>query len=296
MMELVVKINGGLGNQLFQYAAGRTLADQLGTELHLDLSFFDLPPGRHTARPFELDRFHTRYWRATPEQLNSYTALREYTWTRRTARLFPWLFSRQRFGEKQLFKFDPEVARIRKSTYLDGHWQSERYFADHAEAIRSDLRFRDAPSERNRELLRSMKGMVPVSLHVRRGDYVTSTDANATHGTCGIEYYVDAMQRVLSLAPESVFHVFSDDMDWARANLPRLAPMVFVDHNSGTDDHFDLLLMSACKHHIIANSSFSWWGAWLNPNPEKLVIAPVRWFRDPAIDTSDLIPAEWTRL
>lgn len=295
-MELIVKINGGLGNQLFQYAVGRTLADRLNTDLYLDLVFFDLPSGAHTSRPFELDRFHARYRRATAEQLRPYIALRDQAWTRRTARLFPFLFSKQRIHEKQLFQYDQRLFQLRKDTYLDGYWQNDRYFADHADTIRHDLRFREAPGERNETMLRSMAELVPVSLHVRRGDYVTNMHASALHGTCDAGYFERAIHRVLQHEPKAVFHVFSDDTAWAKANLPAGTPLLFVEHNTGVADHLDLLLMAACQHHIIANSSFSWWGAWLNPRPDKLVIAPKHWFRDPAVVTTGLIPSSWERL
>ena len=293
---IIARITGGLGNQMFQYAACRTLADRLGTDLFLDLSFYDLPPGEHTQRPFELDRVRTRYQRAAADQLRPFIALRDHTWTRRTARLFPFLYRSQRYLERQLFRYEPELGSIKQDTYIDGHWQSELYFADHAETIRRDLCPREAFGERNKTMLRSMEGIVPVSLHVRRGDYVTNADANRVHGTSDVTYFERAMKRVLELAPYAVFHVFSDDPEWARKNLPALASLIFVEHNMGVADHFDLLLMSACHHHIIANSSFSWWGAWLNPRPNKLVIAPERWFRDPSVDTTDLIPANWVRL
>lgn len=295
-MEIVVKINGGLGNQLFQYATGRAIADRTGADLYLDLSFFHLPPGEHTARRFELDRFHTRYGIASAEQLRPYIALRDRVWTRRTARALPFFFQKQRKHERQLFRYEPGLARLEKDTYLDGHWQSERYFADAAATIRTDLRFREDPGALNKAMLASFEGIMPVSLHVRRGDYITNPAANAVHGTCDAAYYERAMRSVLQRSPAAVFHVFSDDVEWAKEHLPRPAPMVFVEHNTGLSDHFDLLLMAACQHHIIANSSFSWWGAWLDPRPDKLVVAPERWFSDPGVDTADLIPSSWVRL
>lgn len=295
-MELIVKVNGGLGNQLFQYAAGRALADRVGARLLLDLSFFDLPAGAHTPRAFELDRFNTRFERATENDLRPYVAMARNRWLGRSARLLPFLFPHRRHHERTLFIYEPALRTLSKDTYLDGHWQSEQYFADSAGTIREDLRCIEPIGEANQAMLDAMKAVTPVSLHVRRGDYVTRSDANAVHGTCSIEYYERAMKEIVAHTPDSVFHVFSDDANWARANLPKLRPMIFVTHNTGVSDHFDLLLMAACKHHIIANSSFSWWGAWLNPNPTKQVIAPLRWFRDPAVDTRDLIPHGWKRL
>lgn len=295
-MELVVKINGGLGNQLFQYAMGRALASRSGAELFLDLDFFRIPGGAHTPRRFELDRFEARYEEASPQRILPYHALRASGWKRRAARIIPFAFRRQILTERRMFRYDPSSTRIDKDTYLEGYWQSERYFADQAQSLRADLRFKEEPGPQDREVLCGMEGGVPVSLHVRRGDYVTHAGASAVHGTCSPEYYTRAMRRIAEQEPRAVFHVFSDDPRWARAHLPASMPLVFVDHNRGVSDHMDLMLMAACHHHIIANSSFSWWGAWLNPREAKTVIAPRHWFRDPAVETTDLIPTRWIRL
>jgi hypothetical protein len=125
---------------------------------------------------------------------------------------------------------------------------------------------------------------------------VTNTSANNFHGLCSLEYYSSGIQYVLSRVPNATFYVFSDDIEWARANMQIPAPTIFIDHNKGKNSWEDMRLMSLCKHHIIANSSFSWWGAWLNPSPEKIVIAPSRWFADPAIPADDIIPANWIRI
>jgi hypothetical protein len=135
-----------------------------------------------------------------------------------------------------------------------------------------------------------------VSIHVRRGDYVSDAGTNRFHGTCSVDYYHDAVDRISGFAPASHFFVFSDGIDWAKENLRLRQPVTYVDFNDGEKNYEDLRLMSLCKHHIIANSSFSWWGAWLNPNPDKIVIAPKKWFNDPSINTDDLIPNSWLRL
>lgn len=294
-MEVVVKINGGLGNQLFQYAAGRSLADRSDAELFLDLSFFDLPPGVHTARPFALDVFKPRYERAGPDRLANYFRIRQNSWRLRFNRAFPSLHTHLWISESS-YRFDTAVSALKGHVYLDGHWQSERYFSDREQDLRRDLRFLQALSAADGALVERMNGTTAVSLHVRRGDYVSHPSANAFHGLCGPEYYAQAMAFVLERHPTATFFIFSDDLPWARENLPALGPSVFVENDRTAGDHRDMQLMANCQHHIIANSSFSWWGAWLNPRKDKLVVAPQRWFADASIDTTDMIPANWHRL
>ncbi len=135
-----------------------------------------------------------------------------------------------------------------------------------------------------------------VSIHIRRGDYVTNTSANDFHGLCSLEYYSAGIEYVLSRVPDATLDVFSDDIEWARLNIRIPAPTIFIDHNQGRSSWEDMRLMSRCQHHIIANSSFSWWGAWLNPSPDKIVIAPSKWFADSSILTDDIVPSTWIRI
>ena len=135
-----------------------------------------------------------------------------------------------------------------------------------------------------------------VSIHVRRGDYLTNPVTFQTHGLCDIDYYKKAIDEILDLVDKPHFFIFSDDQSWAKSNIIFGAPTDYVMHNNSLKNYEDLRLMSYCRHHIIANSSFSWWGAWLGNNPEKIVIAPKKWFNDPKIDTTDLIPDTWLRL
>ena len=135
-----------------------------------------------------------------------------------------------------------------------------------------------------------------ISMHVRRGDYVNNPQTNAFHGVCTIEYYQNAAALLAGQVAEPKFVVFTDDLAWACENLNLQWPTLFVEHDDDCLPHNDIWLMAQCSHHIIANSSFSWWGAWLGVNPQRLVIAPAQWFRQPDIDTSDLFPEAWVRL
>jgi hypothetical protein len=179
---------------------------------------------------------------------------------------------------------------------LKGYWQSPKYFAPIENMIRRDLRVRTPLSGENKAIAGRIGDSVAVSLHVRRGDYVTSEITSQYHGTCGAEYYYKAEQLLRDRLGRFILFVFSDEPAWAEANLRFASSTVFVRHNGPDQHHEDMRLMSMCKHHIIANSTFSWWGAWLCQNPEKIIVAPKNWFREAGHRTDDLIPPDWIRL
>ncbi len=295
-MKIVVKVNGGLGNQMFQYAMGRALALRTGASLLLDLRFFGLD-GEHTKRPFELDLLNTHIEPATPDDLALFDPPpAPDRGQRMLRRLFP-AKGQPLHVQEQGFPFQSAVVNIRRDAYLEGHWQSEKYFLDQETAIREDFTFDQPLSCASKEVLRQIRQAAhAASLHVRRGDYVHQAAASAHHGVCAPGYYQAAMERLQHSAGPLHYFVFSDDIAWARHNLRFNAPATFVDHNIGADSWQDMQLMSACKHHIIANSSFSWWGAWLSSSPGKSVVAPMHWFQAPGLDTRDLIPEAWVRL
>jgi hypothetical protein len=287
---IVVKLSGGLGNQLFQYAVGRALSLARKTELELDLSWYEEPQAGATPRQYELghlgtlQRFSSPFTRWKFERagqgLPSRFFLRSYARVQQSGR-----------------RFDPRILGVRKKhVYLDGYWQCERYFSEARSALLEEFSVRAAPEGKNAELLAEIAGCNAVALHVRRGDYVNSAAAQQLHGTCSLGYYRAAVSRVLEHTENPRFFVFSDDPDWVSCNLAVAAGLKYVTHNPPSAGHEDLRLMAACKHFITANSSFSWWGAWLGRNPSKLVLAPRRWFADPEADEGDIVPASWQRI
>ncbi|NHC12722.1 alpha-1,2-fucosyltransferase [Motilibacter deserti] len=282
---IVTRLMGGLGNQMFQYAAGLRLAHRRGVPLRIDTSWFDSAEGRGSATPrtYALDCFAVTSprWRLA--------RLRHTRWGRRAGLLPPVL-------REKSFAFDPGVLDAPDGVVLEGYWQSEDYFADAAQIVRRELTFCTPPSSRTRELLEEVRSRESVSLHVRRGDYVTSRATNDFHGTCSPDYYAAAVARVASAVPDPHYYVFSDDPQWCKDNLVLDAPTTYVDHNPPERGAEDLRLMAACRHHVLANSSFSWWGAWLEDDASHVVVAPRTWFRDPSIDTGDLVPARWERV
>ena len=179
---------------------------------------------------------------------------------------------------------------------LEGYWQSFKYFERHRELICREFSLRDAPDPRNQEMAARIRKVEAVAIHIRRGDYVMDATANAVHGTCDLQYYQRAVEVMVRKVKNPHFFVFTDDPVWAKSNLTLCGPLEVVDHNLGERDHLDLWLMSQCRHFIIANSSFSWWGAWLGQRKQKTVIAPKRWFKIDKYPAEDRIPPEWIRL
>jgi Glycosyl transferase family 11 len=275
---------GGLGNQMFQYATGRALAIRHGTELVLDLSYLADQPRGDFQRHFELDCFHIVGKRATKPVDGG-----------RVRRLV-------RLGRSNAFRrlsergvpFQPAVVESPDNTLLVGYWQSEKYFKDEEAQIRQDFAFAARLSPEKSELEETI-GENAVSVHIRRGDYVSHAAANKFHGLLGLEYYERAAALITDRTTDPHFFVISDDPAWCRTHIKLPGVTTFVGDTPGPG-HEDMQLMSLCRHHIIANSSFSWWGAWLNARDDKIVVAPRRWFTDESRDTRDLVPESWIRL
>lgn len=202
----------------------------------------------------------------------------------------------RRFVLEPHFHYWPDIRHVTLPCYFKGYWQSARYFKDGDQTIRDLFAFRPFLSDRNHEIARTMGAVNSVSLHVRRGDYADNFMNLLKHGLCPLNYYEAAIQYITKHVKNPLFFIFSDDIDWVRENLKVKSDIHFIDHNRGMESYNDMRLMSLCKHHIIANSSFSWWSAWLNPDKEKIVIAPQRWFANYPVRTSDLIPRRWVQL
>lgn len=291
---IIVRLLGGLGNQMFQYAAGRALAARHGVSLKLDLSAFSAYPLRtyrlhqfcieaELAEGSEVARATGRHLRGLRRRLHGAIEGRRP-------------YHRRRVIRERHFHHDPDLARVGPDAYLIGFWQSEKYFAGIRDLLLQELAVREPPDAANLRMLERIEAVDSISLHIRRGDYVTEERNQRLYGSCSMSYYESALEVVGSAIDEPHVFVFSDDIPWARAHLRAPYPVTFVDHNGEQRDHDDMRLMSRCAHHITANSSFSWWGAWLGTHPAKKVVAPSRWFDDPKIDTSDVVPDSWLRL
>jgi len=291
--SVITRLNGGLGNQMFQYAAGRALAGRLGVPLKVDISEFDT----YLLRRFELDQFNINAGIATSAELAG-LVINPSRFQRRYSRLAISLglgFKNIAFKENK-FGYDDTFEKIRHPMYLNGYWQSEKYFISAKDKLRKELCLVNALGDTSRKILDEIVQCAAVSLHIRRGDYITNPSAAAVHGVCSLDYYYPAIRHITTHVQNPYFFVFSDDPQWAKDNLKISQPVRFVEANGPDRGAEDIWLMKSCNHHIIANSSFSWWAAWLNNRQDKIVIAPRIWFLDKKINAKDLIPEQWHRI
>ena len=292
---IISKITDGLGNQMFQYAAGRAIAEERGDSWRLDISGFANDERRHY---FDLERiFNCRPEIAGETDVRVILGWQSSSLIRRLlSRKSMKAFRRENFVVEPHFHYWPEINHVPQDCYLAGYWQSEKYFQTHASLVRADLTFKPPLTDRNAELAEQIARVNAVSLHIRRGDYAGNHRMLSKHGVCPLSYYQEAIRYIAGRVSAPHYFVFSDDMDWVRANLTFHNPCCYVAHNRDSESYNDMRLMSLCRHHIIANSSFSWWGAWLNPSTTKIVIAPKRWFNEYPADTGDLFPEGWVTL
>ena len=281
-------IIGGLGNQMFQYAAARALSLANDVPLRLDVRDF---AGYRLHQGFELSRvFVCNPEIATDEDVRDLLGWRASWFARKilTRPGFAVLRGSRLVVEPQ-FNYWPDIRLVSHNTYLVGYWQSEKYFSDASECIREDFVFRQSFSGQNVEIARKIDKTTAVSLHVRRGDYISHAKTNAVLGLCSLSYYREAIMHIAERVENPEFFIFSDDIAWVKECLEIDFPCNYVDHNQGSESYNDMHLMSLCRHHIIANSSFSWWGAWLGSNIDKIIIAPRNWFAT-GKDVKDLYP------
>ena len=290
---VISQLMGGLGNQLFQYAAGRALSLRLDAPLKLDTSFFKNAPDR----TYELGRFNIQATVTTPsdDRGSRFWSGRRTRRFAKAVRLVGLPFGMVTLDDLQQ-SFDPRILSVFGDVYLRGFWQSERYFESITDIIRQEFTFRSPPDAENQVVLDQIQSTEAVVLHVRRGDYVADPVTNAYHGTCDLDYYRRAIGRLSLQVPNPHFFIFSDDPGWTRLNIRIEFPCTYVTHNTGRQDFEDLRLMGHGKHFIIANSSFSWWGAWLSKNPNKQIIAPAKWFANPNLSGRDLVPDRWLKI
>ena len=305
---IVTRLIGGIGNQLFQYAVGRHLAETQKTILKLDISGFETYKGFD----YSLGVFNFQEIFANPEEVKVLTFPERGIAKRVMSRLLgrsPECSTRIR---EKYFSFDSRILSLPDGIYLEGYWQSEKYFIGSECIIRKDFTVKSPLSCQNKILTEQMVDSESVSIHVRRGYILTEDKSQIYHGICEPIYFHRSIEHITQMVKNPHFYILSDDIEWCKSNLKVSCPITFVDNNAPSNmyvryenppyeynrDYEDLRLMSQCKHNIISNSSFSWWGAWLNSNPDKIVIAPKRWFVDEKMNsqTNDLIPVSWIRI
>ncbi len=293
---VIIELQGGLGNQMFQYATASILAKRNYTEVGLETGFFEKSRimERLTERNFELGVFENLYTFVSVKELQHFYRFDRRKKLCKILRLpYPKVFS-----EKE-FRYYPDLFEFQAPILLRGYFQSFRYFEDEKEFVKNLFKVLEIKlGQPNLDLIEEIQNEQSVAVHVRRGDYVSSQIVQNIHGICGLDYYKEAIFKLIKNYKKLHFFFFSDDMDWVKEEFSFLNSRSFVDNNIGSNSWKDMILMSKCNHNIIANSSFSWWGAWLNNNKDKTVIAPKKWFAedDLNLQTSDLIPPSWIRI
>ncbi len=284
---IIARLQGGLGNQLFQYAAARALSARLGKSFKLE-----------TITALQKDKLRDVALQATLAHFEMATTkeVKEFVFFPSLYRHRPNFFSKlgKHIYREPHFQFDKNFLHLTDPIFLDGFFQSPRYFEDISTIIRQEFRIREELTMRVSKKAAELEELPSVAVHIRRGDFLNPKTA-AYHGVLDATYYAKAVEFIQEKIPGAFFYIFSDDIEWVKDNIPLPTGTEFVSSftKSPIEDFF---LMTKCRHNIIANSSFSWWPAWLNNNQGKMVIAPKRWFANPNMNTSDLIPGEWTRL
>lgn len=287
---IYVQIKAGLGNQLFQYAFGKAKSLEQKRPLALDISWYSNMSPKDTPRTFLLDKYNIDAHIASPEELKPfYTPIKK---------LYRKICRRLSYKKDNLFH-PTELAST--ADFFEGHWANEKYFKKYANTIRKEITPKTLSSAAAVMIAEidsnAQGGMIPILVHVRRGDCVSNPYAASYQGTMDTSYYDEAREILSSKFDKEklVFFIFSDDIGWAKENLLKDAKRVFVSRPE-IADYEELYIMSKCQHFIIGNSSFSWWGAWLSPSPSKVVIAPRQWLKDTSFDTSDVCPSDWIRI
>jgi hypothetical protein len=293
---VIVKIKHGLGNQMFQYAMGRSLARQLGAQLILDTSYYAsqalyAPPA---IRWYQLDNFRISPRILGPRAQYCIGQLRRRWLT--PARVVAQIGGVIRIVVDKERGFDETLRRKGIIVYLDGYWQSERYFADLREPLLDELSLREPASPDTGQMLARINEGISVCVHIRHGDYASNAEARNHWPICSLDYYKSAMAYIGERVAGAKFYLFSDDIPWIQSNFPPAENIVIVSGNAANSDLEDFRLMMNCRHFIIANSSFSWWAAWLGKQKDKIVVAPKEWHRSKKLLEKDIVPDHWVRL
>lgn len=292
---IIVQITGGLGNQMFQYAAGKALSLHHKVPLKLDLQQYrkDKHHELEIPRQFELTAFeHFEYTEATVAEIEHFTI--QNNLTRRIQKILP-VHKRKIYTEKA-YPFDPHFFKANKDIYLKGHRQTSKYFERFSNNIRSIYQLKPELTSNVENIKKNLSNKNTVAVHVRRGDYLRLPIILDWHGVLSEQYYFNALEYLSERINDLQVFYFSDDPEWIRDTLIPKFPGTIVSDSITKTNYQDFYLIQSCKHQVVANSSFSWWAAWLNPNPDKIVIAPKKWFNNAPYDTRDLIPESWIKM
>ncbi|WP_300438554.1 alpha-1,2-fucosyltransferase [Christiangramia sp.] len=294
---VIIEILGGIGNQMFQFALAKILAEKNDSELFIDTNFYKETSQnlKNFPRYFSVGIFDLQFKLATEKEkiFFKHPSLKNRL-NRKLGLNYPKVF------KEKSFNFDPELLTMKAPIFLKGYFQSYKYFAGTESKIRQLYEFPvEKLDSRNEEIKSRIITKTSVSVHIRRGDYVENRKTQDFHGNCSVEYYKKAVEYLSATIKDFNLVFFSDDIEWVQNQFKDLPyEKKFVTGNLYENSWKDMYLMSLCDHNIIANSSFSWWAAWLNKNPEKKVVAPKKWFADMDQEQKslDLLPPDWVRI
>lgn len=278
---IIVKLKGGLGNQLFQYAFGTFLSSQKNESLKLDIS--SLGSKNDTKREYQLNKFNIKAGISSPEELKKF---KPSAWSD---------FLHKKILRQFHIGWEPNILQS-KSTYFEGYFQSYKYLDSIRNQLLSEITLKNPIANTYQEILNKIKNTNSVAIHIRRGDFTDNQKIKLIHQTINLDYYQKAITIIKQKIANPTWYIFSDDIEWAKANLQIDQLTIFVSPPEGSDQAQELILMSKCKHQIIANSTFSWWAAYLNQNPNKIVIAPKKWNNRYQKYYQHLLPNDWITL
>lgn len=290
---IIIKQSGGLGNQMFQYALGKNLSIKNNIPLILDIGEYK----KIKSRTYDLNNFNVEKRFISLDNLITNNLPISFIINKHYKKMqLLFLYQRNfKYIAESSPDFDCEILDFKKNAYLDGFWQSEKYFLEIKNILVNEFSLSCNPNSINKYYLDIIQKSESISIHIRRGDYISNPKTHKIHGFLGSDYYYKAINIMLEKIDNPHFFIFSDDINWAEANIIINAPTLYIKHNSN-NNHEDFRLMKTCKHHIISNSSFSWWGAWLASNESKIVIGPSKWFSSLKYSDKSRMPADWIRI
>jgi hypothetical protein len=299
---IVVKVRGGMANQMFPYACAKALSLRMGTNLKIDARGYsdNIEPDIISQRLYGLKCFKITSPLAEDKDLLHWFDRSLIKKLKRLYDRFKPYYTREHIIEplSNVVYRDPNIYLLKtdKNIYLQGDFNSYRNFIDYEAEIRQEFEFSIEPSLENKKIIDEMSQVNSVAIHFRRGIVL---ETNSNYLVLPLDYYLKAIEYIISKVPEPSFYLFSDDPKWVKDNIKIPAfPVKIIDHNDQRHSYEDLRLMSACKHVIMANSGFSWWAAWLGKKPNQIVIAPKHFWKNDIYDviSSDFYPEDWVKL
>lgn len=274
-----MSIVGGLGNQLFQYATAYSISKKLNYKLVIDVSSYE----KYDIHPLRLDNLSCE-----AEFFYKKNIFEKIIYSPRLNKINPFIYT------ENCLSYNKAVFNVRDNTRLYGFFQSEKYFKCYRDDLLKQFKPDSDTLRKYDKLIKSIKRDSSLSIHIRRGDYVTNSSALKVHGLCNHDYFNSAVSYINGIKNIKYIYIFSDDIVWCKENISFDGEIKFMEEKNPPE--IDMYLMSLCENNIISNSTFSWWGAWLNKNSNKVVIAPKDWFKTSNLNSIDIIPNDWIKL